>query len=54
MYLTKSFLTKYSFRRIREKYETELKEVEKSERKTLEKFNTMKVHVHLHVALYNN
>ena len=31
------------FRRIREKYETELKEVERSERSTLEKFNTMKV-----------
>lgn len=31
------------FRRIREKYEAELKEAEKSERSTLEKFNTMKV-----------
>jgi len=30
-------------RRIRDKYETELKEVERSERATLEKFNTMKV-----------
>lgn len=30
-------------RRIREKYEAELKEVERSERSTLEKFNTMKV-----------
>ena len=30
-------------RRIREKYEAELREVERSERKTLEKFNTMKV-----------
>lgn len=32
-------------RRIREKYEAELKEVERSERTTLEKFNTMKVRV---------
>ena len=31
------------FRRIREKYETELKEVERSERNALEKFNSMKV-----------
>lgn len=30
-------------RRIREKYEAELKEVERSERSTLEKFNAMKV-----------
>ena len=30
-------------RRIREKYEAELREVERSERQTLEKFNTMKV-----------
>ena len=30
-------------RRIRDKYETELKEVERSERATLEKFNNMKV-----------
>ena len=32
-----------NYRRIREKYETELKEVEKSERNTLQKFNSMKV-----------
>lgn len=30
-------------KRIRDKYETELREVERSERQTLEKFNTMKV-----------
>ena len=30
-------------RRIRDKYEAELREVERSERQTLEKFNTMKV-----------
>lgn len=30
-------------RRLREKYETELKEVERSERNALEKFNSMKV-----------
>ena len=33
-------------RRIREKYEAELKEVERSERNTLEKFNSMKVGVY--------
>ena len=32
-------------RRIREKYEAELREVERSERSTLEKFNSMKVSV---------
>lgn len=32
-------------RRIREKYEAELREVERSERTTLEKFNSMKVRV---------
>ena len=45
-------------RRIREKYEAELREVERSERQTLEKFNTMKVsstcsymyNVHVHVC----
>ncbi len=30
-------------RRVREKYETELREVERSERSTLEKFNSLKV-----------
>ena len=30
-------------KRIRDKYEAELREVERSERQTLEKFNTMKV-----------
>ena len=35
------------FRRIREKYETELKEVERSERNALEKFNSMKVSFYL-------
>ena len=30
-------------RRVREKYETELREVERSERSTLEKFNDLKV-----------
>lgn len=30
-------------RRIRDKYEAELREVERSERQTLEKFNNMKV-----------
>ena len=30
-------------RRVRDKYETELREVERSERTTLEKFNSMKV-----------
>ena len=34
-------------KRIRDKYEAELREVERSERQTLEKFNTMKVS-HLH------
>ena len=33
-------------RRIREKYEAELREVERSERSTLEKFNSMKVSVY--------
>lgn len=32
-----------SIRRIREKCEAELREVERSERNTLQKFNTMKV-----------
>ena len=32
-------------RRVREKYETELREVERSERSTLEKFNNLKVRV---------
>ncbi len=30
-------------RRVREKYETELREVERSERSTLDKFNSLKV-----------
>ena len=33
----------FDHRRIREKYEAELREVERSERNTLEKFNSMKV-----------
>ena len=37
-------------RRIREKYEAELREVERSERSTLEKFNSMKVCI----ILYQN
>ena len=34
-------------RRVREKYETELREVERSERSTLEKFNNLKVCMYL-------
>ena len=37
-------------KRIRDKYEAELREVERSERQTLEKFNTMKVS---HFKIYN-
>ena len=36
----------FDHRRIREKYEAELREVERSERNTLEKFNSMKVGVY--------
>ena len=44
IFILKTNLLYCLYRRIREKYETELKEVEKSERQTLEKYNTMKVY----------
>ena len=34
----------FFFRRVRDKYESELKELEESERKMQEKYNSMKVH----------
>ena len=37
------FLLFFSFRRVRDKYESELKELEESERKMQEKYNSMKV-----------